>query len=75
MKYEPHILRMQEFIGFYDQWCSLIGYYQTHLEAYEATERMYENYFGKRRYKNFETFKVLVSRHFKCTEVSDSSQS
>jgi len=64
MKYQNHILKMQEFIGFYDKWCSMLGYYNTNEQAYEATERIYKNYFGKRRYKNFETFKNTVSRHF-----------
>jgi len=70
MKYQNHILKMQEFIGFYDKWCSMLGYYNTNEQAYEATERIYKNYFGKRRYKNFESFKVTVSKYFNKTPVN-----
>ena len=56
---------MQSFQGFYDKWCALLGYYNTNEQAYEATERIYKEHFGTTKYKNFETFKSMVSRHFK----------
>lgn len=64
MKYSPHILRMQTFEGFYDKWCSLLGYYNTNEQAYDAAERIYIAHFGQSRWKNFESFKVRVSQHF-----------
>ena len=59
---------MQSFHGFYDKWCALLGYYNTNEQAYEATERIYKEHFGTTKYKNFETFKTMVSRHFKKPE-------
>jgi len=59
---------MQSFQGFYDKWCALLGYYSTNEQAYQATERLYKEHFGTTKYKNFETFKSMVSRHFKKTE-------
>ena len=65
MRYENHILKMQDFEGFHRKFCALIGYYATHEEAYEAAERIYESHFGRHRYKNYETFKATTTRHFK----------
>ena len=64
MRYEDHILKMQEFTGFYDKWTSLLGYYKTNEEAYYAAERIYHEHFGKDKYKNFESFKTQVSKYF-----------
>lgn len=61
-KYERHILALQELSGFYDKWCTMIPDYKTHEAAYESLEKMYLYYFGKRRYKNFETFAVSISK-------------
>ena len=69
MKYKNHILKMQEFKGFYDNWCSMLGYYNTNEQAYEATERLYKENFGKRRDKNLESFKVTVSKYFNKPQV------
>ena len=65
MIYEDHILKMQDFHGFYAKWTSLIGYYKTHEEAYDAVERIYFTHFKRTRYKNFETFKSTVTKQLK----------
>jgi len=64
MIYEDHILKMQDFHGFYAKWTSLIGYYKTHEEAYVAAERIYFTHFKRTRYKDYDSFKVRVSQNF-----------
>jgi hypothetical protein len=59
-KYEKHILNLQTIEGFYDKWCNLISYYKTHEEAYEALEESYLFYFGRRKYKTYDSFRVSV---------------
>lgn len=61
-KYDKAILALQEMAGFYDYYCRMLSYYSTNEEAYEAVERVFESHYDRRRYKNFETFKVSLSR-------------
>jgi hypothetical protein len=63
--YDAHILAMQEYPGFYQQWVSRLAYYPTNEAAYEATEEFYSLYFGRRKYKNYESFKVIMSKNNK----------
>ena len=60
-----HILKLQEFDEFYKLNLQLRIDYGTQERAYEAAERIYSQYFGKTRYKNFETYRQLETRHNK----------
>lgn len=62
IKYDKAILALQDLGGFYDYYCQMISYYSTYEQAYEAVERVYEAHFDRRRYKNFESFKVTLSK-------------
>jgi len=64
-KYEPWILSLQNYSGFHNQFIKLTGYGYKHKDAYEATEAVHEQYYGQRKYKNYETFKTLQSRESK----------
>ena len=61
-KYEPHILALLTFEGFCKQFYLFIFEYSSQEKAYEATERMYEKYFGKKKYASFECFRELKNR-------------
>jgi hypothetical protein len=61
-KYEPWILSLQNYSGFHKQFIKLVNYGYKHKEAYEATDALYEQYYGQRKYKNYETFKTIQSR-------------
>lgn len=61
-RYEPHILALQDFEGFLKQFMLFCTEYVTDKEAYEATERMHERYFCKRKYANWESFRELKNR-------------
>jgi len=39
--------------------------YDSYPEAYEATERQYLIDFGRRKYKNWQTFQVILCRYNK----------
>ncbi len=45
-------------------WFARLPYYESYEEAYESIEREFEKKFGRRRYKNWETFKSAKSRYF-----------
>lgn len=65
MKYEDHILALQELEGFCRQFYLYCGEYGTQQRAYEATERMFQQYFGKRKYADFESFRQVRNRMLK----------
>lgn len=60
---DPHLLRMMESEGFVQFYLEILPYYDTCEQAYEAAERQYENGFGRRRYSDYQTFKVILSRY------------
>jgi hypothetical protein len=59
---DPYILQLMEFDGFCKQFYLYCGDYQNQEQAYEATERLYSGYFGKRKYASWECFKELKNR-------------
>ena len=61
-KYEQHILKLQTMQGFYDEYISRLGYTSSNAEAYETTEVFFEAYFGKRRFKNYDSFRARMSQ-------------
>jgi hypothetical protein len=60
---EKHLLTLLEQEGFIAQFYLFCGEYcgDCH-KAYEATERMYESAFGKRKYSGWESFKEIKNR-------------
>ncbi len=51
--------------GFEKKFYEFCVEYDTQFEAYEATERMYETYFGKRKYSEFNSFRVARQKRKK----------
>ena len=64
-RYQPEILAMLEMEGFYSRYCKMICKHSTNVEAYEATERQFKSYFGRDRFKNYETFASRLSQWLK----------
>ena len=60
---EPHIQRLLTTEGFINAFWAMCSDYNTHMEAYEAVERLYERNFGKRRYASFESFWQVKKRY------------
>lgn len=60
---EPHI---QEFVsttdGFEHRFIMNLPYYDSHEDAYEATERQYFHVMGRRKYKDYASFRAARSR-------------
>jgi hypothetical protein len=61
-KYEQHILKLQTMQGFYEEWISRFGYAKDNADAYEMTEVFFQAYFGKRRFKNYDSFRARLSQ-------------
>ena len=61
-KNDKHILKLLTFEGFLQMFHDMMACYQTYKEAYEATERMHKNYFGKRKYSSYYSFKSYRSK-------------
>lgn len=59
---EPHIQRLLTQEGFIEAFYEQCADYKTHEEAYEGVERLYERYFGKRKYSNFNSFRQVRDR-------------
>ena len=59
---EPHILKLLTPEGFDERFYSLCQLYRTNELAYEALERQYESYFGKRRYSNYESYRKTKNK-------------
>lgn len=58
--YEKHILKLQTMQGFWDEWISRVPRSKTNEDAYEATEIFFQTYFGRRRFKNYDSFRSSV---------------
>ena len=57
-----HLLDLGKIEKFTALFYQLCGDYRTYERAYEAVERIYSNYFGMRRYKNYESFRMARTR-------------
>lgn len=60
---DPHLLRMLRPEGFVQFYLELLSDYDTCEQAYDAAERAYEIAFGTRRYSDYSTFRVILSRY------------
>lgn len=47
---------------FVNAWFRMLPAHKTYEEAYEALEAEYENYFKRRRYADYNSFRVVKSR-------------
>lgn len=49
---------------FIKEWFARLPYHSTYEDAYESIEYEFKKKYGRRRYKNWETFKSAKSRYF-----------
>ena len=63
--YDDHILSWQEMPGFMELYYSMCNDYKPGESAYEAAERNFERYYGKRKFSNYDVFRVNRSRFLK----------
>ena len=59
----PAIRKITSAEGFADYYLRMRDLYDTQLEAYERLEDFHIAITGKRRYSEFDSFRVLVSRY------------
>lgn len=64
--YPAYILALNTDEGFNDFFYTMCQEYVGSYElAYEATERHYMEYFGRRRYKNYDSYRTQKNRKLK----------
>lgn len=63
MKNKAH--ELYEADGFIEKFYSYLRLTNNAKTAYEYVEKLHKRYFGKRRYKNFESFRKSKEYHFK----------
>lgn len=64
--YPAYILRLNTDEGFDDFFWSMCNEYVGSYEmAYEATERHFQEYFGRRRYKDYDSYRCSKSKRVK----------
>ena len=63
--YPPHIMKLNTPEGFDDWFFEFMGDYTRYEEAYEATERNHINYFGRRMYSDYNSYRVCRDRRLK----------
>lgn len=61
-KQHPMVTRITSVGGFVDYYLSMRDLYNTQIEAYEHLEGIHIAITGKRRYAEFASFRVVVSR-------------
>ena len=54
--YPPKILALQHLDGFGEEWVRNLSSSTTNEEAYEKVEAVFQQYYQRRRYKNFSSF-------------------
>jgi hypothetical protein len=62
---DPYLRNLLTFDGFLALFYQFCKEYSTQERAYEAAERMFHAYFGKRNYANYESFRQMRNRHLK----------
>lgn len=72
LSYEPHILKLHTKAGFISRYFNLIQDYGTNEAAYEAAERQYKHFFGERKYSDYDSFRVVLSRYNKAQKSNKS---
>lgn len=61
-KYPKNILKLQTFQGFLEHYQKTLRFTRTYKQAYEETEDEHIKYFGKRKYSDYRSFKVMLSK-------------
>lgn len=64
-KLEPHILILMTSEGFDKRFFEMCQLYPNNSLAYEAVERQFESYFGKRKYANYESYRKTKNKRVK----------
>jgi len=64
-KLEPQFAMLLETEGFITAFWEISGDYRTQEDAYDVIEQRYISVFGKRRYSDFNSFRVTMYRHLK----------
>jgi hypothetical protein len=59
---EQHYAVLDKKKGFIDEFYRMTQEYPTYELAYEAVERKYIRAFGKRKYKNYNSFRTIRDR-------------
>lgn len=62
-KYPKWILKVINTGGYIEKYIEFKADYRKAIEAWEATERFYKQYFGKNRYASYESFCVNMKRY------------
>jgi hypothetical protein len=60
---EPYLQELLTVEGFVKRYLDMLADYGTCQETYAAVERQYFNAFGKNKYKDYDSFKVTLSRY------------
>ena len=64
-KVPPHATQLLTVEGFIKKYLEFQEEKITHRKAYEKTEKVFNDLFGKRKYKNFESFRQVRDRYLK----------
>ena len=62
MSNDPYMLELMTVEGFIKRYQEFCVSYPTYQQAYEAVERQYRAAFGKSKYSDYDTFRVILSR-------------
>jgi hypothetical protein len=65
IKYEKHILNLQNMEGFLSMFWEMIYHFNNHEEAYDECESIFMRYFDRRRFADYESFKSSKSQYLK----------
>ena len=65
LQLESHILELNTPEGFDRRYYEMCQLYPNNSLAYEAVERQYESYFGKRKYSNYESYRKTKNKRAK----------
>lgn len=64
-KIPKNILKLLTKQGFIEHYFRICFDYDTNRDAYEAVEELYQEWFTKRKYSNYESFSVVKNRSLK----------
>jgi len=64
-KIPENILKLTTSQGFVQYYFSICLDFDTNKQAYEAAEQLYFDWFKKRRYSDYESFRVVKNRNLK----------
>lgn len=64
-KTQENILKLLDLQGFIDYYYKICLDFDTNQEAYERVESIHLEYFGKRKYSNYNSFRSVRNRNLK----------